>query len=258
MQRRYIPIRRISQSRASIYLALDTEHNKSVVIKHKQYPRGSTKNTRREIDAIDTIKDVQGVAESLGYWCTPTTSVLIMPRYETDLHTMIANKHHFTNSNILGIMCILLKALQTVHARGRCHLDIKPENILMDQYGAPYLTDWEFSTTYKPGQLIEVWSGTIGYMSPKALARMPHNPEKSDVWSCGAVLYEIIKGTKPYESGSARGILEEISRGVQPYTSMPKGHPLTGAVKRMLTPSEKRRPTIASALKILMSNFNTS
>ena len=99
-------------------------------------------------------------------------------------------------------------ALQHMHRRGVAHSDLKPENLLLasrfDAAGGNTIkiADLGRASTFtrrdaRRGRVC-VRDGTFVYMSPEALRREPHDPAKSDSYSLGVVLYELVVGTRPY------------------------------------------------------------
>ncbi|MHC4216817.1 MAG: tetratricopeptide repeat protein [Planctomycetota bacterium] len=98
-------------------------------------------------------------------------------------------------------------AVQYAHQRGVIHRDLKPDNVLVDAHGEPKIldfgvaraTDSDIRTTTLQtdiGQLI----GTVPYMSPEQVMGDPHGLDtRSDVYSLGVVLYELMCGKLPYD-----------------------------------------------------------
>ena len=108
----------------------------------------------------------------------------------------------------LGVQ--LAEALGYVHVQGILHRDIKPGNILVDFEGNPFLADFNLA---KDSQ-VDSWSGncrfggSLGYMSPEHLEAFFHRgaaraagvDARSDVFSLGVVLYELLSGQRPWPS----------------------------------------------------------
>ncbi|MEM0927388.1 MAG: serine/threonine-protein kinase, partial [Planctomycetota bacterium] len=105
-------------------------------------------------------------------------------------------------------------AIHYAHGRGVIHRDLKPANVLMDVNNHPRITDFGLSKLLDgnegltgTGQLL----GTPAYMSPEqASGNMSSVGTLSDVYSLGAILYELITGTVPFQSDSIVEVLSKI------------------------------------------------
>ncbi len=107
----------------------------------------------------------------------------------------------------------LASALAHAHQRRIVHRDIKPENILIDRDGNPRLVDFGVAlhdTNYGVSPSI---SGTIAYMSPEQASGNSHLIDgRSDLFSLGVVLYELLRGARPFRGANILGILDQIQR----------------------------------------------
>ena len=107
----------------------------------------------------------------------------------------------------------LLEGLACAHARGVLHRDIKPENILLDGEHA-LLTDFGLAraigeANYRRLTETGIIVGTVFYMSPEQLREDRSLDQRSDLYSVGCVLYEMLTGEPPY---AARSLTEVIGR----------------------------------------------
>jgi serine/threonine protein kinase len=106
------------------------------------------------------------------------------------------------------------RAVHAAHRAGIIHRDLKPANILLDENGEPLVGDFGLAKfadaradATLPGQVM----GTPAYMSPEqASGRTWEITERSDVWSLGVILYELLAGQRPFPGSKA----EEVSKRV--------------------------------------------
>lgn len=105
------------------------------------------------------------------------------------------------------IMKQLTSAIAHAHENGIIHRDIKPQNILMDAEGNVKITDFGIATTLNATSYTQTNSvmGTVHYLSPEQ-ARGGGATEKSDIYSLGIVLYELLTGELPFSGESAVSI----------------------------------------------------
>ncbi len=104
----------------------------------------------------------------------------------------------------------LAAALHAAHRQGVVHRDIKPANILFDEAGYAYLSDFGIATDLHGDSLLAIegeFLGTPDYISPEQLYNEPVTPQ-TDIYSLGAVLYELLSGEKPYSDRSMLAVMQ--------------------------------------------------
>jgi len=110
----------------------------------------------------------------------------------------------------LGIQ--VCEGLQAAHAQGITHRDIKPSNILIDSHGRARIVDFGLASVAGAGELTKTGStlGTIGYMSPEQV-RGEAIDHRSDLFSLGVVLYELLTGRNPFKRDSEAATLRAVT-----------------------------------------------
>jgi len=98
-------------------------------------------------------------------------------------------------------------ALDEAHAKGVVHRDLKPANILFDQHDEPFLADFGIARQTHSVTLTgpAVTVGTPAYMSPEQGRGDPGVDGQSDIYSLGAILFEMLSGRVPYEGETPTG-----------------------------------------------------
>jgi len=117
------------------------------------------------------------------------------------------------------VECIVsvARAVDYLHEQGIVHRDLKPSNILVDGTGTPFVTDFGLARVFtadsretRTGTII----GTPSYMPPEqAAGRMAEIGPRSDVYSLGAILYELLTGRPPFQRENPLDVLVDVLEG---------------------------------------------
>ena len=118
--------------------------------------------------------------------------------------------------DVVELMFKCAKALHYAHSRGGIHRDIKPSNIMLTQasdvriidFGIALVADSEISR-------IEGIAGSPSYMSPEQVQSLDLT-NRSDLYSLGAVMYELLTGTRPFRAGNLAKLLHQIVYATPP------------------------------------------
>lgn len=101
------------------------------------------------------------------------------------------------------------EALDVAHKRGVIHGDVKPANILVTTDGRVKLTDFGMARVAKREAPESALLGTPAYWCPEQIMGRPQDA-RSDIFSLGVVLYEILTGTRPFDADSLQGICNRV------------------------------------------------
>lgn len=112
----------------------------------------------------------------------------------------------------LKYMRQLLNAMAYLNKHGISHRDIKPENILLSSDGTVKLADFGlcFCRPPKGSPFTLRHCGTPQYASPEVINRSLYVPERSDMWSCGVLLYAMLTQKLPFENRDIRKLQRDI------------------------------------------------
>lgn len=118
----------------------------------------------------------------------------------------------FAPREAAALMEKIARAVQHAHEQRVLHRDLKPANILLDEKGEPHITDFGLAKLQAEpavGQTqVGMVLGTPAYMSPEqACGRAAEVGPATDIWSLGAILYELLTGRTPFAGGSMTELL---------------------------------------------------
>ena len=187
-----------------LYLAEDLELNRKVVLKFLPPDMMNDLNTnlrfKREAQSagslshpnIVTIYDV-GVYENKTF--------IAMEYVEGKTLREFLKSDEPTIERITDISVQICEGLNAAHSKGITHRDIKPENILIDENGKVKIVDFGLAKVKNVSRGITKQDSTVGtlkYMSPEQI-RNQNVDHRSDIWSFGVILYEMITGKYPFK-----------------------------------------------------------
>jgi len=233
---RYAVEREIGQGgMATVYLADDLKHHRKVAIKVLRSDVGSILGAdrfAREIQIAASLNhphilplydsgacsDSNGDTETLLWFSMPFVS-------GGSLRQSLARQRQLSVDEAIRITVQVASALDYAHARGLIHRDIKPENILLHE-GEAMVTDFGIALMVAreaeqrgSGERFTATGislGTPQYMSPEQSAGERSLDARSDVYSLGCVLYEMLAGEPPYTGPSPQAIMAKRFTDVVP------------------------------------------
>ena len=202
---------------ATVYLARDLKHDRRVALKVLRPELGAVLGVERFLGEIKVTANLQhpnllplfdsGEAGGLLFY--------VMPFVEGEsLRARLEREKQFPVDEAVRISVAIANALDYAHSHGVIHRDLKPENILL-QAGQPVVADFGIALAVSKagGQRITQTGlslGTPQYMSPEQATGDRVIDGRSDIYSLGAITYEMLTGEPPHIGSTAQAIIARV------------------------------------------------
>jgi serine/threonine-protein kinase len=202
---------------ATVYLARDVKHDRRVALKVLKPELGAVLGTERFLAEIRVTANLQhpnllplfdsGEADGLLFYAMPFVDG------ET-LRSRLDREKQLPVDEALRIAVSIAGALDYAHRHDVIHRDLKPENILLHE-GQPLVADFgiALAVSNAGGNRITQTGlslGTPQYMSPEQATGDRQIDARTDVYSLGAVLYEMLSGDPPHLGGTAQAVISKV------------------------------------------------
>jgi serine/threonine-protein kinase len=233
---------------ATVFLADDLKHHRRVALKVLDPEVGAAIGPERFLREIETVARLthphilplhdSGVADGLLFY--------VMPYVEGEsLRDRLTREKQLPLEDALRIAREVADALDYAHRRGVVHRDIKPENILLEEQHA-LVADFGVARAIAAagGEKLTTTGlviGTPAYMSPEQVGGSGSLDGRSDEYSLGCVLYEMLAGQPPFTGPTVESLMhQQLSADPRPVTVLRTAAP--PAVDRALTRALAKTP----------------
>jgi serine/threonine-protein kinase len=213
---------------ATVFLARDIKHDRRVAVKVLNPELGAVLGVERFLSEIKVTANLQhpnllplfdsGDAGGHLYY--------VMPYVEGEsLRARLESERQLPVEEAVRIAIAVANALDYAHAHGVIHRDLKPENILI-QHGQPVVADFGIALAISNAGGSRVTQtglslGTPQYMSPEQATGDRVIDGRSDIYSLGAILYEMLAGEPPHVGGTVQATIAKVlTDPVRPLRSM--------------------------------------
>src|SRR5206468_3417612 len=202
---------------ATVYLARDIRHDRNVALKVLNPELGAVLGVERFLSEIKVTANLQhpnllplfdsGEAGGLLFY--------VMPYVEGEsLRAKLQREKQLPIDDALRISVACADALDYAHSNGVIHRDLKPENILL-QHGQPVVADFgiALAVTKAGGNRITQTGlslGTPQYMSPEQATGDRTIDARSDIYSLGAMTYEMLTGEPPHTGNTSQAVIARM------------------------------------------------
>lgn len=191
------------------------------------------------------------------------------------LREILDYRERYDLTQLMQVLVQVTYALKYAHSHGVVHRDIKPENILVGPYGEVSLLDWGLAKVWHsdgsavdddevaPSDIVDITitgqgkaQGTVHYMSPEQINQSPEIDHRTDVFSLGAVLYEILSGQCPAKGEEFHHVIASVLNDIplRPSEISKQGVPslLEEAAMRCLQKNPDERFTSIDELSLVL------
>ena len=249
---------------ATVYLAEDLKHHRKVAVKVLRPELAAVLGAERFVQEITTTANLQhphilplfdsGEADGFLYY--------VMPFIDGEtLRDKLNRETQLGIEEAVRITTEVADALDYAHRHNVIHRDIKPENILLHD-GRPMVADFGIALAVSAaagGRMTETGLslGTPHYMSPEQATAEKDLTNRSDIYSLGCVLYEMLTGDPPHTGSSAQQIIMKIVTDTpRPLTELRKSVPpnVAAATAKALEKLPADRFASASKLAEALNN----
>jgi serine/threonine-protein kinase len=194
---------------ASVFLAQDPYMDRRVAIKimadHLTHDPDFAERFQREAQVVAALEDAYIVPiYDFGYQANEQPFIVMRYLKGGTLKERLIKTGALSIEDSARIIDRVASALDVAHGRGIIHRDFKPHNILFDDKGGAYLSDFGLVkvagvTSKGSGNII---AGTPQYMSPEQIHGEDEIDHRADIYSMGVTLFEMLTGKPPYDSTS--------------------------------------------------------
>ena len=211
-------------------------------------------NALNEVRILASVKSNFVISYKEAFFEEKESSLGIVMEYadKGDLYQRITEykkrQMTFEESEIWRIFIQLVKGLKALHELKILHRDLKSANVFLFSDGSAKLGDLNVSKVAKKG-LGYTQTGTPYYASPEVWNDKPYN-YKSDIWSLGCVLYEMIMLKPPFRAESMDGLYNKVIKGNYPKISDKYSNDLSLIVNLLIRVDPNARPSCEQILKL--------
>ncbi len=244
IHKRYTRIEKIGEGgMATVFRAFDTQLERDVAVKVILPEFAGRPNFRsrfeREVKALAKLQH-PNIVPVYDFFSAAKGSYYVMALLDGESLRDIMKSRAVEPRLVKSVMAGMLSALQYAHGKDIIHRDVKPDNIVVDRQGQVYLTD--FGIVHMEDQDITqltragMFLGTPQYASPEQIEGRELTPA-SDIYSLGAMLYELLAGKVPFTGSMNAVISGHLTKDVPPIDPSHVAAPL--------------RPLVPIAMKML-------
>src|SRR5574342_44991 len=233
---------------ASVYLAQDLKHERKVALKVLRPELAAVIGAERFLAEIRTTANLQHphILPLHDSGAVDGTVFYVMPLVQGEsLRDRLERERQLPVADAVRIVSEVASALDSAHRQGVIHRDIKPENILLHD-GSALVADFGIALAASKASGARMTEtgmslGTPHYMSPEQAMGEREITPRSDVYSLGAVLYEMLTGDPPFVGSTAQAVVARVVTE-SPRPLLPQRHTIPAHVEAAVLRALEKLP----------------
>ena len=228
---------------AIVYLATDPMMKRSVAIKVIAAEKSKDEKHRalflREAQAIARLQDKSVVpVHDFGFLDEKDPYLVMRYMRGGTLADLLKDEKPLPIETTLNVLKTIAHALTIAHRQNIIHRDLKPSNILLDENGETYLSD--FGIAHIAGQTtFEGIKGTPYYMAPEQWEAKKPTPQ-TDVYQLGIMAYQMLTGKRPFSGNQLQLMAAHLTKEIPPFPELDP--PLPQGCWRVLAKATSSKP----------------
>jgi len=165
-----------------------------------------------------------------------------------ELFDLICKKNRLTKDQSALLFYQLINGVEYIHSKGYAHRDLKPENLLLTKNNILKIIDFGLTHEYNEDISLKTKCGSPSYAAPEILKGYHYDGFKTDIWSCGIVLYAMLSGFLPFEGETNKILFKNIIK-CEVNVNHIKDDEIKDLIKNLLNPDPKLRIDIKDIKK---------
>lgn len=210
---------------AKVYHGRDIKNGQSVAIKivdkEKILKVGMMEQVKREISVMRLVRH-PNVVQIFEVMASKAKIYIVMEYVKGGELFNKVSKRKMKEHAARKFFRQLISAVDFCHSRGVYHRDLKPENLLVDENGDLKVSDFGLSTFAESKRwdgLLHTTCGTPAYAAPEVISRSGYDGCKTDIWSCGVILFVLLAGYLPFHEPNLMDMYRKIGRAEYKFPS---------------------------------------
>ncbi|XP_047356865.1 obscurin isoform X5 [Vespa velutina] len=198
---------------SAVVKGIDKSSDRVIVAKILDLRPEIEKQVNREFEALRSLRHERIALLEAAYKAPGSSlAVFILEKLQgADILTYFSSRHEYTENCVAMAITQILDALQYLHWRGYCHLDIQPDNVVMASVRTVQVKLVDMGTAQKVSKLgtMVPKAGHREYRAPEVYNEEPAYPQ-TDIWMVGVLAYVLLSGVSPFRGDDATETRQNI------------------------------------------------